>query len=137
MSYPEIEQLKSDFERFDIRISRPKEVLRNDLFFVDVSINNNTWTILIDDEYGDFSPNNPMANWFLVLFSLEGYAEAEDILEWGRDINFNAVEHLLDHYKSLAITYREIEEILGTIDARISSFDYQMRTGVVKTLTNK
>ena len=135
-SYDEIEKLLDDISRFDILISEPIEQLRDGLFFVKLTINNNSWTILIDDEYDDFSKDKPLVNWFLTLFSLEAYEETEDFLEWSKEFNYEPMTKLLDYYKSLSITSAEIKSILGEINPQITALDYQLRTGVVQALIN-
>ena len=135
MHHPEVEQLKNQFEKHNIKISEPLKELKEGVFFVKLSIGNKSWDILIDDEYRDFSKEHPLVNWFLVLYALETYEECADILEWS---NFYGIEStlLLAYYKSLATTYREIEAILGRIDPLISTYDYTLRTGKVSALKN-
>ena len=98
MFYQEIENLKADLEKHIIKISNPFDHIRKDLFFVILSINGNSWKLLIDDEYDDFSETNTLMNWFLVLYNLEAYAENKDILEWTNEINVNPKD-FLDYYR--------------------------------------
>lgn len=135
MAYSEVESLKSQFKKHNINISQAFGHLRKDLFFTTLTIGSKSWKILIDDEFGDFSKHHPVFDWFLVLFALDIYNDCEDILEWSNEHGIDAVI-LLDYYKSLATTYREVEGIIGTIDPLITTFDYTLRTGVVRALVN-
>ncbi|MEO1033607.1 MAG: hypothetical protein AAFX55_19635 [Bacteroidota bacterium] len=133
MEYPEVEQLKNQLKKHKIKLSQGFNHIREDLFFTTLSIGSQSWDILIDDEFGDFSKHNRVFDWFLVLYALETYEECEDILEWS---NFHGIDTTkqLDYYKSLATIYREIESTIGSIDPLIASFDYTLRTGVVRAL---
>ena len=81
MHYHEIEKLKQYFELHEITISKDSEIIREDLFFVNITIDSQDFKILVDDECRDFSTDNPLMNWFLILLALETYDESEDILE--------------------------------------------------------
>lgn len=133
MKYQEIENLKSDFNNHAIHISEPFDYVRKDLFYITLSIDNSSWKLLIDDEYGDFSQTNKLINWYLILAALESYRETEDILEWSIELCIEP-NNYLDYYKNLNNVYKEIEHLLGKIDAQISSYDYSLRTGVMKAL---
>ncbi|CAL2088424.1 hypothetical protein [Tenacibaculum sp. 190524A05c] len=133
MQYQEIENLKSDFNNHAIHISEPFDYVRKDLFYITLSIDNSSWKLLIDDEYGDFSRTNKLINWYLILAALESYRETEDILEWSKELCIEP-SRFLDYYKNLDKIYKEIEHLLGKIDAQISSYDYSLRTGVMKAL---
>lgn len=94
-----------------------------------------TWQILVDDEYQDFDPEKPLVNLFLTFHSLELYEEADDFLSWSNYFNLDTSNsQLLDYYRSLSNTYREIEQMVGKIDSCITPLDYQLRTGVVTAL---
>lgn len=131
--YTEIEKLKETFKHHSISIIKNKEKFRKDLYYVDVKVDDFDFKLLIDDEYGDFSDNNQLINWFLVLYALELYSDTEDILEWSKELNIN-VKIVLEHYKDLDEIYRKLTEIIGEIELPISSYDYTLRTGVVKAL---
>ena len=133
VKYTEIEQLNSYFKNHEIKISKPTNWIRNDLFYVKVSINNNSWKILIEDEFNDFSLKNKLVNWFLVLYNLEHYKESSDILEWSKEIGVTP-ENFLEYYRDLDTISKQIEHQIGTIDAQISSYDYTLRTSVYKEL---
>lgn len=132
--YPEIEKLKKEVLQFRIRIMKTNEAIRKDLFYVELWIDDQSFEILIDDEYSDFSSENKLVDWYLVLCALELYNDCEDILEWSKELAIKDVTQFLDYYKSLGTTYTTIEKILGKIDPQISSYDYTLRTGIAKVL---
>jgi hypothetical protein len=135
--YPEIEALKSYFDKFRIEISRSNEVIREDLFFVDLSINGQLWKILVDDEYKDFDTNNPLVCLFLVFNSLEDYKDSDDFLTLSKVYNIDPSDmEWSEYYTSLDTIYQEIEKKIGEIDPCISPFDYNLRTGVIQSLMN-
>ncbi|MEM1002079.1 MAG: hypothetical protein AAGH46_05480, partial [Bacteroidota bacterium] len=78
---------------------------------------------------------NLLFKWFLVLYAFEVYAESEDILKWSKEINVRP-EDYLEYYKGLNYTYNSVQTLIGDFDACISSFDYTLRTGVIKELEN-
>jgi hypothetical protein len=136
-TYLEIEALKSYFDKFNIEISRPNEVFRKDLFFVNLSINGQLWKILVDDEYQDFATNNPLVCLFLVFNSLESYKESSDFLTFCKLHNVDPSDvNWLEYYRSLDTIYQEIRKKIGKIDPCISPYDYNLRTGVIQSLMN-
>lgn len=133
--HPEIKALKKYFDPFEIKISKSKELIRDDLFFVDIAIDQKSWKILVDDEYLDFDLNKPLVNWFLILSALELYAHSDDFLSWTKQQNIDAsTMKWLAYYKSLDTIYQEIEKKLGKIDSCISHYEYNLRTGAIVTL---
>ena len=134
MEFPEVKQLTTQFKAYPIQISEPFDTIREDLFFVKLTIGSKSWNILIDDEYKDYSKDKPLVNWFLVLYALDAYNECDDILEWSNAHGI-ASTRLLDYYKALATIYREVEGVIGKIDPCISSYDYSLRTGRVSALS--
>ncbi|GAB5564989.1 MAG: hypothetical protein Wins2KO_20520 [Winogradskyella sp.] len=136
MNYHEITLLKSQYKKYEIKISEPYKIVKSGVFFVKLTILSQSWNILIDDEFGDFTSKNPIFNWFLVLYALETYKESQDVLEWSNEYNVNPV-NLLEYYKELATILNEIEAIIGEIDPLISSFDYTLRTGIINALLDE
>lgn len=133
--HPEIKALKKYFDPFEIKILKSNELIRDDLFFVALTIDQESWKILIDDEYSDFDLNKPLVNWFLILSALEIYAQTDDFLSWAKQKNIDASSiKWLTYYKSLTTIYQEIEKKLGKIDSCISHYDYNLRTGAIVTL---
>ncbi|AUC14037.1 hypothetical protein BTO06_02180 [Tenacibaculum sp. SZ-18] len=136
MYFAEIQKLNSYFFHHIIKISKPTDWIRTDLFYVKISINNNSWKILVEDEFNDFSSTNKLVNWFLILYNLEHYIKTNDILEWSKEITV-APEDFLEYYRNLDTISKQIEHQIGTIDAQISSYDYTLRTGVYKELLKR
>ena len=131
----EIEALKKLYDTYEIHISVDQNQIRKDLFFVNLCINQKSWSILINDEYLDYCPNRPLVNWFLVLSALEMYQQTNDFLIWCKQNILDASESKwLTYYKSLAIIYQEIETKIGCIDSCISHHDYNLRTGAIVSL---
>ncbi len=136
-TYPEIEALKAYVKGKTVAFQKMEPVHSPYFFPVAFTINNITWMLYIDDEYEHYNPSNLLLCLFLVLNALEDYAEASDYLVWcthnsldSRDLKW------LDYYRSLDATYHAIKQQLGSIDACITPLDYQLMTGVAKTLVD-
>ncbi|WP_340199989.1 hypothetical protein [Ascidiimonas sp. W6] len=135
--YPEIEALKAYFKKFNIKIQKSDKIINDALFFINFSINQNTWQLLLDDEYLDFDPEKPLVNLFLTFSSLQLYLKSDDFLVWCNYLDLSASNiRWLDYYQSLSTIYKEIEQTIGKIDSCITPLDYQLRTGVVNALVS-
>jgi len=134
MNYPEINKLRESIENHSIEISEPLRHIRNTLFFVRLTVDGKSWEVLVDDEFQDFAKGSLTLRWFLVLFALDLFKEAEDILVWGREHTINPQE-FLQYYKDLPTMYSEIEALVGDLDPQISDFDYTLRAGAYQELT--
>ena len=133
--YPEIKKLKKIYLRLNITIKQLMPINKDGFVSVEMSFGNKSWILYVDDEYKDFNVNKPLVSLFLVLLSLEMYDDSLDYLDWCKQNLLDATETIwLDYYKSLDETYAEIKNELGEIDSCISSFDYQLRTGVIDAL---
>lgn len=133
MAYSEIENLKRYFGNHQIQIKRDSIQIRDDLFYVNLSIDGSLFRLLVDDEYLDYSKSNKLMNWFLVLNALELYKESEDLFEWSRALNIDPAIYI-NYYRKLNVDCSTIESIIGKIDACIRPLDYQLRTGVIEAL---
>ncbi len=134
-TYREIEKLKSVYQSHNIKIKKLKRANFEGFVLAEITIDNHSWKVYVDDEYGDCSKNKPLVAFYLILFSLDVYKDSLDYLDWCNQNQLNASEiKWLDYYKSLDKTYSEIESILGEIDPCIDSFDYQLRNGVIDAL---
>lgn len=137
-NYIEIQALKKILEDFEIEI----KVLGEDILFkalshvwVEFTINKETFTLFVDDEYSDFKIDNPTLHLCLVLRELECYYEEEDILEWAQHKYLEAGDtKVLEYYKSLSDIYAKIKNILGKIDSHISYFDFEFNAGAAQKL---
>ena len=100
-----------------------------------LSIQNQSFSILIQDEYNDLKINNPLLNLCLVLRELEVYKESRDYLDWCNIQNVEAnSEELRQYYMRLCKTCQSIEEVIGKIDSQISDLDFQLNSGAAKEL---
>jgi hypothetical protein len=134
-TYPEIEALRSYFDKAEMNFRKHEKVIRDDLFFVDCSMNDQLYQLLIDDEYQDFSVDHPLACLYLVLTALETYVECDDYLVFCNHHDIRPAEQKwLNYYTSLDFIYKQFEKQFGAIDSCISAYDYQLRTGVVQAL---
>ncbi|MEM9916904.1 MAG: hypothetical protein AAF990_02340 [Bacteroidota bacterium] len=133
--YPEIQQLQKYFQKAPLRFERHLQPAPKSLIWVDFMAGTQSWSLLVDDEYGDFSENSPLMCLFLILFSLEIYRESSDYLQWCKQQGLDATRlAYLDYYRSLEEICRQIEAVLGPIDSCIPPLDYQLRTGIIEAL---
>lgn len=134
--YPEIEKLKEYLITFSMAFEKhdmPEN--KEDAFWVQFIINDQSWNIFISDEYQHFNKANPLICLFLVLSALEIYYESQDYLDWCKEEALNATNlNWLEYYKSLEKTYKEIKNVLGEINPHIPYFDYSLQTGLGKAL---
>lgn len=134
MNYPEIDQLHLLQKQKELSISFVHEIKKG-LLEVVFKSGTKSWNLFIDDEYGDFKEENQLLCIFLVLKSLEDYAETEDYLEWCKISYLEPGEsRWLDYYRNLSKIHNEIEKVLGSIHPIISSFDYELRAGAYSAL---
>ncbi len=133
--YPEIQALLVYFEKHNIEIRRLGDFRHHDLIHVAFTIDGTTWNLYVDDEYKDFQEDRPVMCLYLVLFSLEMYLESDDFLSWCNQWFLDTKDpKWLQYYRDLGSMTREIEQRLGTIDAHVSDYEYQLRMGVVDAL---
>lgn len=134
--YPEIEKLRNYLKEKKISFKRLES---KDKFFFPVifSINNQSWTIYLYDEYEDFDETKPLICFYLTLVALDEYWVSEDYLVWCNGYGLDPSEtDYLEHFRDLASIYREIESILGKIDPCVSDYDYTLRTGLGEAIRN-
>ncbi len=106
-----------------------------DLKGVELYIGDESWQVLVDDEYNDLIEDHQLMCLFLVLRELETYLTEPDFLKWCMQNGSDASDfHLLQYYRELGRSVYEIEKRIGTIDSRISSLDYELRTGIIHEL---
>lgn len=137
--YPEIQQLKTLRERYQISIKVLDEHIdgRSDFKKVHFFIGQDSFELFIDDEFQDFSIKNIDLHLCLVLRSLETYQEAEDFLVWCTHLGLNASNNeVRSHYMDFGTAYREIEKRIGSIDSFISDLDFQLNASAAQALRN-
>ncbi|MEM1406264.1 MAG: hypothetical protein AAGG59_05775 [Bacteroidota bacterium] len=103
------------------------------LCWVEVHSAAKSWELLVYDECHDLSAQKPLICLYLMLFTLEDYADTSDYLEWSKE-NLIEPPAFIDYYKSLETSYREIKKLLGNIESYISSMDYELRSGAFDEL---
>jgi len=134
-NYPEIEKLKTTYQSHSISIKKLKRADLEGFVLAEITINNQSWEIYVDDEYGDCAKNKPLIAFYLILFSLDVYKDSLDFLDWCNQNKLNGSEtKWLTYYKTLNKTYTEIKAIIGDMDPCIDSFDYQMRHDIIDVL---
>jgi hypothetical protein len=102
---------------------------------VDFYAGDQCWPILIDDEYKDLRDNRQLMALFLVLRELEIYQSEPDFLKWCMQNGGDPADfRLLEYYRALGRAIYTIEKCIGSIDSRISSLDYELRTGIIREL---
>ena len=102
---------------------------------VDLYIGKQSWPILIDDEYNDLREDRQLMALYLVLRELEIYQNEPDFLKWCMHNGSDSSDfYLLEYYRSLGRAIYTIEKLIGQIDSRISSLDYELRTGTIHEL---
>lgn len=119
----------------DIRIELHPQLNCGPFTGVKLFIGSQSWPILVDDEYRDLRDTNQLMGLYLCLRSLENYQYESDFLKWCMHHHADASDfELLQYYRSLAKTTYDIEQSIGPIDSRISSLDYELRTGIIREL---
>lgn len=124
--------------KYGIRITPIESGNIGALKSVELTIENQSWSILIHDEYDDLKVEHQLMCFYLVLRELETYLYEPDFLKWcvhtGSDPKNN---QLLQYYRDLGRAVIAIEAILGTIDSQITHLDYELRTGIIRDLIAK
>jgi hypothetical protein len=140
-TYPEIETLNNIYvtHKVDIRFSMTDFLVDSkDYRAVMFRLGGKVFNFYVEDELDDLRYNYPLLNLCLVLRELEGYAEVQDYLVWCQERYLDPKnEAVLAHYRNLATVYREVAEIMGTIDSQISDWDFEMGSGASWELRKK
>lgn len=136
-TFNEIAALEKYFKDHRIKVEILDEPVQH-CRWVRLSINDSVWLILVDDEYGDLTNDNQLMALFLVFSSIQEYLDSTDFLHWCKAIQMDASNaELLAHYKELQTISAQINKELGSIDPKISQFDYSLNSGVAKALRNR
>lgn len=89
----------------------------------------------IDDEYDDFSEDNQLLNFYLVLRSLELYEESIDFLHWCQLFSLPSNnEELRQAYMETESVKRDLLGVLDDLDPCIPLFDYELGAGETESL---
>lgn len=136
--YPEIQALQGLYNRHTIQVQVMEGVfLGNKQHYPKVlfRLNDHSFELYIDDEYGDMAIGNPLLSLCLILRELEVYQEEEDILRWckSKGLNSNDIE-VLAYYKALSKIYFQVAQLIGIVDSFITDLDFQQNAGAVQLL---
>lgn len=102
---------------------------------VRASVKKTNFELYIYDECNDLTSSNQMMNLYLFLEELTTYKETDDYLDWCKDLGLDVGNLAFRNYHmELRTLVPQIENLIGTIENPIRSFDYEFNTGVVKTL---
>lgn len=138
--YPEIESLNKIIARYKVVITTDwSQVIAAKEYYPKVvfKIRDKIFELYVDDEYEDLKENNPMLDLCLVLRELESYNLAEDYLIWcAVKILPPEDSRVLQLYRDLGTTYRDVSTIIGTIDSKVSDWDFEMNAGAAQSLRN-
>ncbi len=130
---PEIKALQEIYlkHRVEIIVSKTAFLGDNkDYPSVIFTLSGKSFDLFVDDEYSDFKSNRPLLSLCVVLRELDYYSGSQDYLLWCKELNFNPGNtQVLNYYRSLGATYREVEEILEKIDPQITDWDFEMNAG--------
>ena len=102
----------------------------SELVHTEITLANQKWHIYIDDEYRLINTSKPTLCLYLVLRSLEEYADSSDFLDWSNQYPFTKNDsHYINYYRNLEKTYHEIKQVVGSVNSFISDLDYQLFSG--------
>ncbi|MEL6252590.1 MAG: hypothetical protein AAFR87_11315 [Bacteroidota bacterium] len=139
--YPEIEALEELIRRFNIHLKRlDKPGLRQgaESLAILFSIQDKSFELYIKDEYKDWQEENQAMCLCLALRELEEYEEEADYLSWCKARGYSGnLELIRQYHMDLRGIYREVQEILGEIDAQISDWDFELNAGAAQELRRR
>ena len=131
--YKQVKKLQELQEKHGIEIIVSQDKFLNnqkDYPAIKLTIEGVTYDMYAEDEYQNFEIKNPLLTLCVVLRELEDYEYASDFTEWCIHHYFDVNnEEVLNYYRSLSKTYREIESAIGKIHGQISDFDFECNSG--------
>lgn len=135
MHYPQVDDLKALKNNFAITTSLADDSRLEGMLPLDLKIEGKSWRIFVNDLYNDLNGNPSYFSFYLALRELEQYKEVSDFMRWCalKGLPSSSME-LLVYYKQLGRTVIDIENVIGKIDPKISSIDYEMRSSVINEL---
>jgi hypothetical protein len=138
--YPIITKIKNFIEFNRIGISRIKTEKRSKyglLVATELTVKNNQFTVLVDDEYDDLKKKNSLLNYVLVFRSLAILDDSSDYLDWcsQQDLNANT-PNLLAYYQLMSSQIETIKLLFKnhTINYFITDLDFQLNSGAIAVL---
>lgn len=130
-----LHELRELRDNFHIRVIPDAALNTGVLKGVHFFVEQNSWSILIEDQYNDLREDLQLMALFLVLRALENYQNEPDFLKWCMHKMADSTDfHLLQYYRSLGAAIYDIEQVIGPVDSKISSLDYELRTGIIREL---
>ena len=139
--YPEIAALEELIRKFSIRLKRlDKPGLREGVesLAISFSIRERSFELFIEDEYKDWQEKNQALCLCLALRELEEYEEEADYFSWCNARGYPGnIERIRQYHMDLRRIYREVEEVLGEIDAQVSNWDFEMNAGAAQELRRR
>lgn len=136
--YPEIEALNQLWVKHKVMVKTDRSKLLDGKSYypsVEFTLGNRTFQLFVDDEYDDLKKNYPLLNFCLVLRELEGYEYSENYQQWCQERFFEPeVAAINEAYEQLALVYKEVKEILGEIDSKISDYDFELNAGAAQAI---
>ena len=136
--YPEIRALTETYKKHSIEISvSDDEFLFGNKNYpaVTFSLGEKLFRLFADDEYHDFSVNNPILSLCIILRELEDYEYADDYIVWCKQHAFDTANlQVRDYHMSLRGIFNDVEKILGKIDSQISDIDFELNAGAAQKL---
>ena len=138
IDFSEIELLKKLKKKFNIRICRiEKDRIDNQLYPLELTINQKKYIVQTDDEYGDLQIDNELLHLVIALREIETIEAATDYLDWCKQLNLNASnDRLLLYYKKIIDQIFDFKALFedGKITSFISDLDFQLNAGSIQLL---
>ncbi len=140
-SYPEILALDALINHHQICFSRQMEeglLPGKEHISVRMQIGSQPFDLFVEDEYGDWSADNPALCLCLVMWELEAYASATDYLDWCNIQGYPAANDRVRRYHmDLDKLYPAISQLLGGINSHISDWEFGLNAGAAFALRNR
>jgi hypothetical protein len=103
---------------------------------VDIQFDVHSYSIPVEDEFGDARENNPALLLQLILQNCDYFTDAEDFLTWAKSLSLDSSNPIiLDLYRELSRQVPDLLKHLGEVE-RISDWDMQMNAGAAQALRN-
>lgn len=140
-SHPEILALDALIKHHQIRFSRKMEeglLPGAEHIAIQMQIKTHAFDLFVEDEYQDWTEDNPALCLCLILRELEGYDSATDFLNWCHIQGYSAAnDRVRTYYMDLESQYSEIAHLLGGINSHISDWDFGLNAGAAFALRNR
>lgn len=135
--YPEIDALKQFYSKNSFIIQSKTPSIFEGVFDATLLIKNNSYLVLIQDEYNDLEIQNPLLHAVLVLREWEIIDDSIDYLDWCKAQGYpTKSEYLRQYYQDAVSKLSQISNYFegGNITSFISDLDFQLNAGAVQFL---